>query len=202
MHSYLVIGNQTNTQKQVDKLIRKLGATLFEFPLTKISHVRELNSFTAKTFAKKTAIVIKNIDSASPDALNAFLKNLEEPQENVCYILTAASSHNLLPTVVSRCQVINVKGREKLEEDRELMVEAFLQMDIAEKLLFVKKIKDRNEAKKFTNELTIKLHTLLVKNPEAEKTTKKLRAAQKISLRLEANTNLALQLGNLAISLV
>ena len=54
----------------------------------------------------KTVIVITNIEKMRKEAANAFLKLLEEPSENLIFILTTDHIHSLLPTITSRCQII------------------------------------------------------------------------------------------------
>jgi len=55
---------------------------------------------------KRTVIILTGIDTMRKESANAFLKLLEEPSENVMFILTATKSDQLLPTIVSRCQHI------------------------------------------------------------------------------------------------
>ena len=54
----------------------------------------------------KTIILISNIEKMRKEAANAFLKLLEEPSENMVFILTTDHIHSLLPTITSRCQII------------------------------------------------------------------------------------------------
>ena len=49
------------------------------------------------------------IDKMNATASNKFLKLLEEPPKKTYFILVAASSASLLPTVISRCQVVELK---------------------------------------------------------------------------------------------
>jgi len=51
--------------------------------------------------------IIKNIEKMSINAANSILKFIEEPQENTYTILTTDNIHQILPTIISRCQVIN-----------------------------------------------------------------------------------------------
>ncbi len=43
-------------------------------------------------------------------AMNALLKCLEEPPNNVVFILCTTEAHKLLPTIISRCQVLNFRS--------------------------------------------------------------------------------------------
>lgn len=55
--------------------------------------------------ADKRVVIIQDAHLLSPPAANALLKTLEEPPEYAVIILVA-DEHNLLDTIVSRCQLI------------------------------------------------------------------------------------------------
>ncbi|MBI4278614.1 MAG: DNA polymerase III subunit delta' [Armatimonadetes bacterium] len=50
--------------------------------------------------------ILRDAETMSPPAANSLLKLLEEPPERVVLILIAESTGSLLPTVVSRCQLV------------------------------------------------------------------------------------------------
>jgi len=50
-----------------------------------------------------------NFERATTNAANALLKTLEEPTSSVVMILTASDQGDLLPTIVSRCQVLTLR---------------------------------------------------------------------------------------------
>ena len=54
--------------------------------------------------------LLENFHNASIGASNAMLKTLEEPADQVVLLLTASAQELLLPTVVSRCEVIPLRG--------------------------------------------------------------------------------------------
>ncbi len=56
--------------------------------------------------ASKRVYIIDAADRLGKSAANAFLKTLEEPPEHLVIILLASSSDAVLPTLVSRCQVV------------------------------------------------------------------------------------------------
>ncbi len=77
----------------------------------KIEQIRELQhtlSFSPHESLYKIAI-LADFERATDGAANALLKTLEEPLSYIILILTARSSTLLLPTIVSRCQVISLK---------------------------------------------------------------------------------------------
>lgn len=54
-------------------------------------------------------VIIDEFDLATTSAANALLKTLEEPPAGVILLLSAARLESLLPTIVSRCQVISLR---------------------------------------------------------------------------------------------
>jgi len=72
-------------------LARKIGKNIINFPLAKIEDVRNLKKFIKLSQKLKTTVTIYNIDHATNETLNAFLKILEEPQRNINYIITFTS---------------------------------------------------------------------------------------------------------------
>ncbi len=66
-------------------------------------------SFTKPIFADKKIFVIQNIDLSTEEAQNKLLKSLEEPNDGVFFVLTSTNLENVLPTIKSRCNKIELK---------------------------------------------------------------------------------------------
>jgi DNA polymerase-3 subunit delta' len=60
-------------------------------------------------------IIVSRAEEMTTESANAFLKTLEEPHDNVTIILTTSRKEMLLPTILSRCQVIHFS--ELMKED-------------------------------------------------------------------------------------
>ena len=76
-----------------------------------VDEVRRLSHFFEKTALIgqiKTAIITQ-ADTMTVSAANALLKTLEEPTANSFIILTTEQIASLLPTVISRCQQIQIR---------------------------------------------------------------------------------------------
>jgi DNA polymerase III subunit delta' len=56
---------------------------------------------------QRNIVVITNVEKMRTEVSNAFLKLLEEPGENLMFLLTTDNPNSLLPTILSRCQIIN-----------------------------------------------------------------------------------------------
>lgn len=122
--------------------------------------------------AQGRAVVILSADNLTIEAQNALLKTLEEPPESALLILGASRDGLLLPTIISRCQTINLVGyapetyevgEEEIGKLRYLTIEqrfAYLEkLENKEQLLFNlvsyfrKKLTDHPDYLKFTKQL-------------------------------------------------
>lgn len=65
--------------------------------------------------------LLLNFELATPSAQNALLKTLEEAPEHAILLLTAEDTQNLLPTIVSRCQIVPLRPVPVTELAAELM---------------------------------------------------------------------------------
>ena len=54
--------------------------------------------------------ILPSAEHMTPSTVNALLKTLEEPPEGVVLLLTSAEPENLLPTLLSRCQLLPLHG--------------------------------------------------------------------------------------------
>jgi hypothetical protein len=149
MHAYLIYSkSQQEIKDSINKIVKEKKAILLEFTIQKIADVRSLQEFTKLTLSSPTVIFIGNIEGATPEALNAFLKNLEEPQENLTYILSTRNMGKILPTISSRCQIIKGVKRETIL-DKNLEAENFLELSPGSRLFLTSQIKGREEATAF-----------------------------------------------------
>ncbi len=87
------------------RLVEGEGGTL------KIDQIREVQreaSFSTHEGRWKVYILCQ-MERATTEAANCLLKTLEEPPAQVVLILTATTGEALLPTIVSRCQVLSLR---------------------------------------------------------------------------------------------
>ncbi|CAM9152749.1 DNA polymerase III subunit delta' [Mycoplasma marinum] len=59
----------------------------------------------------KKIMLIKNVENANKHSLNSLLKFIEEPQKNTFIILTTNEINNVLPTIKSRSQIIQLRPK-------------------------------------------------------------------------------------------
>ena len=63
----------------------------------------------APQMGKYKVYIIDEVHMLSQAAFNAFLKTLEEPPAHAIFILATTEKHKVLPTILSRCQIFDVK---------------------------------------------------------------------------------------------
>ena len=110
-HSDVVIcGKNIETSFKIDE-IRKIRNDVFVMPSESDFHI----------------YILDNADKMTIQAQNALLKVLEEPPEEVVFILLASSKNSLLPTVISRAQTHTLGNcsRDELEKYLRIQNPAF-----------------------------------------------------------------------------
>jgi DNA polymerase-3 subunit delta' len=73
-----------------------------------IAQVRELQHqvMLSPVEARRRVVILTDFQGATVEAANCLLKTLEEPPPQVMLVLTASHEGRLLPTIVSRCQIL------------------------------------------------------------------------------------------------
>ncbi len=74
----------------------------------KINSVRSLKRTSSMTSVEGSwkVFLIFDAELMNPEAANSLLKTLEEPAEHTLLILTTSEKDKLLPTIISRCQLV------------------------------------------------------------------------------------------------
>lgn len=135
-----------------------------------IAEARKIKEhFALKPYSLKGRVVI--IEDASVmtiEAQNALLKTLEEPPEEAQLILGAPSDANLLPTILSRCEIIVLSGRSEYNEynNYKNYIEKLIGSDIEDRFEYIEKLKNRKE---FLASLVSYFHEKLPDNLEFAK---------------------------------
>lgn len=81
--------------------------------------------------------IIKEAEKMNDSASNSLLKFIEEPMEGIYAILITTNKNQLLETIISRCQLIELKSHEKINYTKE---------EISTNLDFLKLINIKKEA--------------------------------------------------------
>ena len=75
-----------------------------------VTQIREMITYTNKSSFnnKERFILIDNVENLNKNSINALLKIIEEPNENVFFILINNNEKNILPTLKSRCLTFKI----------------------------------------------------------------------------------------------
>ncbi len=131
--SFLILGNHTNTQSEVEKLSKiikvdllKTSPDVFIIEPQKLSisieQIRELkgNIYQKPFGGKFKLILIKNADKMTLAAQNALLKIFEEPPVHAIIVLISKNKESILETLRSRAVTI-VSKKEKQVNKTEII---------------------------------------------------------------------------------
>ncbi len=144
-HSFLIVGGTRKKRKlKTASTGRRLGrpqasgrfdTTILEPEEDKqsisIDQIRDLqHQLSLKPYAADHKIgILPEAQRMTVEAQNALLKTLEEPPAHSVLILTAPSTKQLLPTIVSRCQIVRLEAEVDLNfesEEHQKSAEEFL----------------------------------------------------------------------------
>jgi DNA polymerase III delta prime subunit len=83
------------------------------------------------------------------------LKILEEPAEYSQIFLVAQSLNTILPTIISRCRVLNAKNKNEVTQEKE----EFLSMNISEKFILAEALskKEKTEVISYLNQILFEI---------------------------------------------
>lgn len=161
MNSFLITGgNDEERAKKAKKLITKYNISQFDTYTLEpelsigIAEIRELERWLSlKPYqSEKKAVIIYQAEKLTLEAQNALLKSLEEPPTNTLVILLAPTVDLLLPTIVSRCQVVNLSLNTAMvftEQDISQFLNylnSIFSSDIGEKFRLAQEISKQKEA--------------------------------------------------------
>jgi DNA polymerase-3 subunit delta' len=111
--------------------------------------IDEINqNFALRSFEGGTKILIVwRADKMNPSAANKFLKFLEEPPAKTVIILTAESADDILPTILSRTQILEIP---RIEDDEIVKSLTEISLEKAEEIAYQAQ-GNWNEALKIAN---------------------------------------------------
>ena len=92
----------------------------------KINSIRDIKKFLSMNYTETDFrfILISNAHLMNEEAQNALLKSLEEPPDDVIFILTTSVISKIRPTIISRCWKINFDPLQN-DEVAKILVEKF-----------------------------------------------------------------------------
>lgn len=177
MISKLIIHPQSETRENyASEILKKLNFTkshpdliwFEEDSKLGIEQARKIKDFlTLKPYQSKgQVVVVISAQNLTPEAQNALLKTFEEQSEGVNLILGAQSEEQLIPTLVSRCEIISLpiqsSGTQSLDKFKDEITK-LMGASAEERFVFIEKLKDKDLFLKalvyyFRNNLNSKNH--------------------------------------------
>jgi hypothetical protein len=182
MTSFIVTStDQTKRQEYIQEYCKKLTIDSIDITIIKKDTalkqnintigIEEIKNMQKKIFFKPIksptkAVILEDAQLLTAQAQNALLKILEEPPNHTIIILSSASKEPLLPTVISRCQVIELEEKDQKLSEAQMQeltefIENLSKMPISEKF---KKAESLAKEKEKAIEWTTKLILVLRKN--------------------------------------
>ena len=160
----------------------------------KIAEVRALK--TEASFATNAQspryFVLLGIDTATQPAQNALLKLVEEPPLHTQFLLVARTTTPVLPTIISRCSVVQSSPSEFAEKtspspDVVELYTALTTGSLANALTTAEQYTNREKALQITSQLILVVHDQLQKNPHNETVIAHLQILMQLHTRLLHN---------------
>lgn len=135
--------------------------------------IEEIKNMQKKLFLKPIkspakAIILEDAHLLTTQAQNALLKVLEEPPRNTIIILSSESKESLIPTIISRCRIIEIehnKNELSAQEIKELtlFIENLPKMTISEKFKKAEELaKDKEKTLHWTEKLILAIRDKLI----------------------------------------
>lgn len=196
-------------------------------PSIKIIQVRQLQTFLSRKpyQAAIKVVIVAEAEKLTLAAQNCFLKTLEEPPSKSLIILGSQIPEQLLPTIISRCQIISLIPKDEIKLEPSLitnhkslaatgqaLITKLIKSSLGQRLLLIEPYeKSREEAIKFCEEMIVSLRKILINQELASPKIKPNFTRQQLLLMLKslqltlnlikANVNVKLCLDNLVLNL-
>ena len=116
--------------EEISKLCNKLEED-FLYDSIPINQVRNMEAWAhIKTEEGRKTVIIENADRMQTSVRNALLKILEEPPEDVVFILLTSKRNAIMQTILSRVRTYNFSDR-TLNQQREVIIRVFHNEDFS-----------------------------------------------------------------------
>jgi DNA polymerase III gamma/tau subunit len=175
MQSILITGkDKENLRGAAQKICDENKVSRFDREIIateKTAGIGDIRKLQEKLFLKPIegetkAVILEAFFGMTPDSQNAFLKVLEEPPADTVIMILTLSLDFILPTVLSRCSLINLDRVKELSAEEiagSLKLLSELKNGSAGKALKIAQdnSKDREVSLAFLEGLIISLHTQL-----------------------------------------
>ncbi len=123
MQSVLIVGSKEKTKEKAFQICGESKISRFDvdtIETEKALGILEIRLLQKRVFltpikSEKKAVILEVFLGMTLEAQNSFLKLLEEPPNNTIIIMLATETDFLLPTVLSRCNILDLRIIKKLD---------------------------------------------------------------------------------------
>lgn len=216
MHSFLITSKNKQKAKEytyklcIDEKIDPIDINLNSFEkAVGIEDIRNIQKkIILKPFKSKTkAIIIESYEGITTESQNALLKILEEPPANTIIIISISNKKLLLPTILSRCKIIELSDEKLILSNDEItqlhnyLITVF-RSGVGDKLKLAQDIaRNKDEVLPWLEKMAIFVREKLIENPREVKYLNFLKSLQKTYVTLKStNVNQRIALENLFLS--
>ncbi len=217
MHSILIASkNSAIGLEYALDFLKKRGISKFDVVIVspeKTIGIGDIRNFQSQIFlkpsqGKEKGVVINAANGITTEAQNSLLKVLEEPPANTYILIIALSKDSFLPTILSRCKVIELSDNEvKNLDEFDKTLEKLLKAGVEERLKLAQDIaKDKDMALLWIEGLILTIRKILKEKQNDNSDLKdyliKIEKLQKgYQIIKNTNANLRLALENILLSL-
>jgi hypothetical protein len=211
MQSAIILGTIEKTKEKaaeiiIENKISKFDVSIFSSEKTiGIGDIRNLQKsiFLKPLQSEKKIAILEAFPGVTLDAQNAFLKILEEPPVDTIILILTTTLDFVLPTILSRCNLIDLSRKKRLEEeDKELyktLLDSLLNNNANILVIAQKYGKDKDTALGFLENLIIIAEDNLSNNYSLGKILDNLQTTY--SLIKSTNVSVRFALENLFLNL-
>lgn len=148
-HAYVVGGARANARAHIEELLSARNVVLLgnpdffeqEFVAFSVDDARALRARLELLPSRDRTISIVYTDFINTEAQNALLKTFEEPIKNTHIFLVVPKPEILLPTFLSRVQVLKPVS----QSESHIEASEFIQMNLVQRVQFITKLTEKSE---------------------------------------------------------
>ncbi|MFM9834668.1 MAG: DNA polymerase III subunit delta' [Methylophilaceae bacterium] len=96
------------SEEEIEDAPKKKASRKSQISVVQIRQLIDYLSLSSHQVGAKRVVLISPAETLNLASSNALLKILEEPPANTLFLLVTSQSQRLLPTIISRCQVVEM----------------------------------------------------------------------------------------------
>lgn len=214
MQSILISSkDKTRGREEAEKILKDLKINKFDIAVLEfekavgIADVREIQRkiYLSPLKGDFKGVLLDATPGITLEAQNALLKTLEEPPESTLIIVQVLNSDEILPTILSRCKVIELSSKKEYSDISKFIAILNSKDEVGERLKLAQDLsKDKEQSLEFLENLILSLRKKLLAGhyDDIYHYSGKIKLAQKFHTVIKTtNVNLRLALENLFLNL-